>query len=272
MALAVALAGFTSCDEDYDVTIPTPDVPYDAEMEAALSKYDVLTEYASKAGVPFGVSVSPEDFASKKLAYSIVATNYTQVEAPGLFTPAKLINEEGVYNFSSLSSLISTAGEAGVSVFGPALCSASNLPADYLKKLIAPIVIPYEPVEPEVGEFVLTDFESDELGKTYPMTGGSVSTVEEDPDGESGHVLHVGAEGNVAAYSLPTFEVTMPEGKTLAHLKMVVFDIKAPGSGGLYGAGLRLTIEGTEMAYGNCTSFGCEDNKWGRGQIGRAHV
>ncbi|WP_300968472.1 hypothetical protein, partial [uncultured Duncaniella sp.] len=80
MALAVALAGFTSCDEDYDVTIPTPDVPYDAEMEAALSKYDVLTEYASKAGVPFGVSVSPEDFASKKLAYSIVATNYTQVE------------------------------------------------------------------------------------------------------------------------------------------------------------------------------------------------
>ena len=267
MALAVALAGFTSCDEDYDVTIPTPDVPYDAEMEAALSKYDVLTEYASKAGVPFGVSVSPEDFASKKLAYSIVATNYTQVEAPGLFTPAKLINEEGVYNFSSLSSLISTAGEAGVSVFGPALCSASNLPADYLKKLIAPIVIPYEPVEPEVGEFVLTDFESDELGKTYPMTGGSVSTVEEDPDGESGHVLHVGAEGNVAAYSLPTFEVTMPEGKTLAHLKMVVFDIKAPGSGGLYGAGLRLTIEGTEMAYGNCTSFGCEDNKWGRGLI-----
>ena len=99
MALAVALAGFTSCDEDYDVTIPTPDVPYDAEMEAALSKYDVLTEYASKAGVPFGVSVSPEDFASKKLAYSIVATNYTQVEAPGLFTPAKLINEEGVLQF-----------------------------------------------------------------------------------------------------------------------------------------------------------------------------
>ncbi|MDE7026706.1 MAG: hypothetical protein K2O87_02170 [Duncaniella freteri] len=266
MALAVALAGFTSCDEDYDVTIPTPDVPYDAEMEAALSKYDVLTEYASKAGVPFGVSVSPEDFASKKLAYSIVATNYTQVEAPGLFTPAKLINEEGVYNFSSLSSLISTAGEAGVSVFGPALCSASNLPADYLKKLIAPIVIPYEPVEPETGSDVLADFENDEIGKTYPMTNGSEAKVVEDPEGKSGKVLMVGTQDNPANHSYVRVKIKLPEGRKLGDYNSFKCDMKTIS--GQYGWGGKVVIGNREIGVGNPSSFGAGDGgPWVRGGI-----
>ncbi|WP_348682002.1 hypothetical protein [Duncaniella freteri] len=266
MALAVALAGFTSCDEDYDVTIPTPDVPYDAEMEAALSKYDVLTEYASKAGVPFGVSVSPEDFASKKLAYSIVATNYTQVEAPGLFTPAKLINEEGVYNFSSLSSLISTAGEAGVSVFGPALCSASNLPADYLKKLIAPIVIPYEPVEPETGEDLVVDFENDELGKTYPMSAGSEAKVVEDPEGISGKVLMVGTNENPANHSYVRVKVKLPDGRKLGDYNSFKCDMKTVK--GEWGWGGKIIINNREIAVGNPNSFGAVGNgPWARGGI-----
>ncbi|MCM1050456.1 MAG: endo-1,4-beta-xylanase [Paenibacillus sp.] len=264
MAAAVALAGLTACDKDYDVTIPTPEIPFDAEMEAALSKYDVLTEYSSRAGVPFGVSVTPEDLAAKKLAFSIVTTNYSQVEAPGAFTPSLLMNDEGTYDYSALSTLITAAGEAGVSVFGPALCSLSNLPVDYLNAQIAPIIIPYEPVEPETGDFIFNDFEGDELGKTYPMSGNSVARVVEDPDGQSGHVLHIGEDGNTANQSFPEFEVTMPEGKTLANLTKVCFDIKAPGSGGLYGSGLRLFVEGVQFSFGNCTTFGCSDNKWGR--------
>lgn len=268
IAAAVALAGFTACDKDYDVTIPTPDAPYDAEMEAALSKYDVLTEYASKAGVPFGVTVTPEDLAAKKLAYSIVTTNYSQVEAPGAFTPVTLMGDDGTYDFSALATLISAAGEAGVGVFGPAMCSLSGIPADYLNAKIAPIIIPYEPVEPEVGDFVLTDFEGDDLGKTYPMTGDGKAEVKEDPDGKNGHVLYLGSDGDKkAAYSYVTFQVTMPEGKTLANLKSVELDMRAPGSGGLYGGGMHLIIEGTDKSYGGPSTFGCENNKWGKGLV-----
>lgn len=266
MALAVALAGFTSCDEDYDVTIPTPDVPYDAEMDAALSKYDVLTEYASKAGVPFGVSVSPEDFAAKKLAYSIVSTNYTQVEAPGLFTPAKLINEEGVYNFSSLSSLISTAGDAGVSVFGPALCSASNVPDAYLNKLIAPVIIPYVPVEPETGEDLVVDFENDELGKTYPMTGNSEAKVVEDPEGKSGKVLMVGTNENPANHSYVRVKVKLPDGRKLGDYNSFKCDMKTVK--GEWGWGGKIIINNREIAVGNPNSFGAVGNgPWARGGI-----
>lgn len=274
MAAAVALAGFTACDKDYDVTIPTPDAPYDAEMEAALSKYDVLTEYASRAGVPFGVSVTPEDLAAKKLAFSIVTTNYSQVEAPGAFTPVALIGDDGTYDFSGLATLISAAGEAGVSVFGPALCSLSSVPADYLNAQIAPIIIPYEPVEPEVGDFMLTDFEGDELGKTYPMTcdgkpSDGKAVVKEDPDGGNGHVLYVGSDDNnkAANNSYPTFNVTMPEGKTLANLKSVELDMRAPGSGGFWGQGMRLIINGKRLSFGGPSSFGLEMDKWGRGMI-----
>ena len=36
------------------------------------------------------------------------------------------------------------------------------------------------------------NFEADELGTSYPMTNGNQAIVEEDPDGKSGKVLHVG--------------------------------------------------------------------------------
>ena len=44
------------------------------------------------------------------------------------------------------------------------------------------------------------------------MTGNSSATVEEDPAGESGHVLHVGTNDVKAAYSYPKFHVVLPEG------------------------------------------------------------
>lgn len=257
----------TACtDEDYDVTIDTPAVPFDAEMEAALSHYDVLGKYADEVGVPMGVSVNPETLNAQTLLFSIVKTNFTQVEAPGLFLPVNLFSE-GTYDFAGLNTLKTAAGEAGVSVFGPAICSLANQPQEYLDGLIAPIIIPYVPTLPESGEFVINDFESCKIGDTFPMTNGSTATVEYDPDAVSGNVLHIGSAETPAAQSFATFTVTMPDGRTLGDLKLISFDMKAEGSTGLYGQGLRLIINGTTLSFGCAASFDCGSGTWVRGLI-----
>ncbi len=116
----------------------------------------------------------------------------------------------------------------------------------------------------------IADFENDEYGTTYAMTGGGKAVVEDDPDGVSGKALHICADGETpAAWSTPKFHVVLPEGKTLGDYKGIVFDIKAPQSSGLYGGGIRMEVAG--VAANNPGSagadFGCVDNVWKRGGI-----
>ncbi len=116
----------------------------------------------------------------------------------------------------------------------------------------------------------IADFENDELGTTYPMTGGGKAVVEDDPDGVSGKVLHICADGETpAAWSTPKFHVVLPEGKTLGDYKGIVFDLKAPRSSGLYGGGIRMEVAGVTTDYPGSAGvdFGCVDNVWKRGGI-----
>ena len=160
--LWMAVAGFmaVSCADDYKATIPVPDKPYDVAMDQRLSAYSVLTDYVSDPEFRLGVNVDPADYAKHGLTYSIVHTNFNPIETASQFLPSMLINEEGDYDFSGLSSIAEAAGKDGVSLFGPALCSLTNIPDSYLKGLIAPTIIPYEPWSEQVK---VADFENEAL-------------------------------------------------------------------------------------------------------------
>jgi endo-1,4-beta-xylanase len=75
------------------------------------------------------------------------------------------------------------------------------------------------------GKIVITDFESDNLGKTYSMTGNSSSTVENDPKGVSGKVLHVGSSATPTSQSHPKFTVNLSGGVTLGDCVSVTLDL-----------------------------------------------
>ena len=241
IAAAVALVGFTACDEDYDVTIPTPEAPYQSQMEAQLSQYGLLTEYAGKGGVKMGASVNPDDFASKKLVYSIIKSNFSQVEAPGAFQPVTIIDAEGQYNFSGFQSIAETAAEAGVSVFGPAFCSLANIPYDRLNSLIAPEVIPYEPWSEIIDA---ENFESVAVGTAYPSAKKAVGKVkveianDPDPAGTHGHVL----KGTKLLLDIPKIDkVTLPAGVTLGDVSRISFKCYRENTGSPTGS--RLVID-----------------------------
>lgn len=219
LPVASACVMLSSCADDYKETIPMPDKPVDVTLSERLSSYDVLSEYTSKAGLKAGVSVDPATFASQGLLYSIVVTNFNQVESSAKFTHLSFLNAENVLDFAPLSTLKDAAGKAGMEMFGPALCSDVNIPDDYLKSLIADVVIPYQPWSEDI---VIGDFENDEIGKEYPSAkkaAGKVAVaVMADPLGERGNVLG----GTSLTMDVPKLaDIKLPDGFTLADVSRV---------------------------------------------------
>ena len=213
-ALALAMA---SCADGYEGNFKM-DKPESVQLDEQIASYSVLSEYSSKAGITLGVAVDPNSFADKGLAYSIVKTNFDQVESAVSITPSSLINEDNAYDFTAVSNLVETAEKAGVGVFSPALNSNVNIPAFYLKSLLDDVVIPYEPWSEEIK---ITDFESDEIGTAYPSQKKGAGSVDvkiiEDPLGEQGKVL----AGTKLTMDVPMIEVTLPEGYTLGDVSRV---------------------------------------------------
>ncbi|MDE7420131.1 MAG: hypothetical protein K2N35_07965 [Muribaculaceae bacterium] len=213
-ALALAVA---SCAHGYEGDFKM-DKPESVELDEQIAAYGILPEYASKSGISLGVAVNPDVFAAEELAFSIVKTNFSEVESAVSITPSALVNEANAYDFTPLSNLVETAEKAGVNVFGPALCSNVNIPAFYLNSLLQDVVIPYQPWSEEI---LITDFENDVIGTAYPSQkkgAGSVKVeIMEDPLGEQGKVLG----GTKLTMDVPMIEVTLPEGFTLADVSRV---------------------------------------------------
>lgn len=213
-ALALAVA---SCANGYEGDFKM-DKPESVVLDEQIAAYGLLPEYASKSGISLGVAVNPDAFAAEELAFSIVKTNFNEVESAVSITPSALINENNAYDFNSLSALVETAGKAGVNVFGPALCSNVNIPAFYLNSLLQDVVIPYEPWSEEIA---ITDFENDAVGTAYASQKKGVGSVDvkviEDPLGQQGKVL----AGTKLTMDVPLIEVTLPEGFTLGDVSRV---------------------------------------------------
>ena len=109
------------------------------------------------------------------------------------------------------------------------------------------------------------DFESNNLGDTYPMTKGDVATVVSDPVNSDNKVLSIGSSETLANQSEPIFTFKMPEGKTLGDCKNLVLDIYVVNNNGMFGQGLRRKIndkEGTVST--NFSGLGAKNNAWGK--------
>ena len=235
-ALALAMA---SCADGYEGDFKM-DKPESVVLDEQIASYAVLSEYSSNAGITLGVAVDPDAFSRQELAYSIVKTNFGEVESAVAITPSALRNEENVYDFTPLSNLVEAAEKAGVNVFGPALCSDVNIPAFYLNSLLEDVVIPYQPWNEEI---LMCDFEGDAIGTAYGSQNKNAGSVDvkvmEDPLGQQGKVLG----GTKLTMDVPLVEITLPEGSTLADvsrvtLKCLLIDgtptsarIQAEGSG-----------------------------------------
>lgn len=266
IGLALLATSVVACTDEYDCNLLV-EKPEDVKVSEYLASFDVLKSYIDRAAdSPFKLTanMSAADFTAHEVAYSILMDNFDGLDIGNTYTPVNS-STDGEYDFSGMQLLTDAVREAGVTLYAGTLCSNQNQPATYFNKLIEPIVIPFEPLK---GKTVICDFENDELGTAYGMTGGSQAVVENDPEGKTGKVLHVGTEDDKAAYSHPKFHVVLPAGHTLGNYVSLSIDMRIVNQDGLYGAGMRVFINGQEFSVGtNAQGIGCNPNTWNRGAV-----
>lgn len=263
IAFAVIAVSAVSCIDEYDCQLEV-EKPQDAAMNEYLSQFDLLKSYVKREGTPFqlAASIPASEFVKKDIAFSTLLTNFDAVDMNGSYDPINALNVEGTYDFGGMQTAASVAAEAGVTLYGGVLCSNQGQRAAYYNKLVEPIDIP---VEVQKGSTKLFDFENDAIGTTYPMTGNSSAVVEDDPTGESGHVLHVGTEDVKANDSYAKLHVKLPKGRKLGDYVRLNIDLRHVNQDGIWGTGMKVLINGNKFDLGkSADDLGASNNKWKR--------
>lgn len=139
---AVALFMMASCAEDSKLDFMVEKPESLAQLEY-LNDYDVLKSYVDRTANPdfkLGAGVSVEDFTAKLRGYSLIYTNFDEVTAGWEMKHGGVVRDDGSLNMANVKSLIKTAKEAGISVYGHTLVWHANQNAKYLNKTIAPVM------------------------------------------------------------------------------------------------------------------------------------
>lgn len=270
IAFTCIAVSIMSCKDEYNCQLQV-EKPQNAAINEYLAQFDLLKSYIDRSGTPFqlAANIPASEFVKKDIAFSTAFVNFDAVDMNGSYDPLNTLEVDGTYNFGGMQTAANVAAEAGVTLYGGVLCSNQGQRATYYNKLIEPIDIP---VEVQKGTTKLFNFEDDAIGTTYPMTGNSSAVVEDDPTGESGHVLHVGTNDVKAAYSYPKFHVVLPAGRKLGDYVRLNIDLRFVADHGVYGTGLRVFIQGQEFNLGkdekgnvmNGATFCGGGDKWKR--------
>lgn len=259
VAASILLISCADLNNESDFSIEKPEDVVNSEY---LNSYNLLNTYIIKPDFKLGMSIASNSFLGKKTPYGLAITNFNEISlSDNVMTHAAIVADDGSMNFLNVRSLVQESIDSKIALFGSPLSWYAQQNNTYLLNSIANI-------KGEMRREIVVDFESDDLGKSYPMTGNSTAIVVADPKGISGNVLLVGNTTEKANQSFPKINIQLPKGLTLRDCRKVVIDLNAQGSTGLYGGGMKMAINNHELVvYGSPASFGCPDGDWGRNSI-----
>ena len=142
--VAVVVTLIASCADESKLDFLVNKPGSIAQLEY-LNSYDVLKSYVDRTtnpGFKLGAGVSVGDFNKKGLGYSFLVSNFDEMTAGWEMKHGGVVQDDGSLNTSSVENFISTAKEAGLTIYGHTLCWHANQNAKYLNNTIAPTVIP----------------------------------------------------------------------------------------------------------------------------------
>lgn len=258
---------FSSCAKLEDRSMPV-DIPRSIVDQSQLDAYPNLKSYYDRgttSDITFGSELKLADIYSNSLLYRTLQLHFNELSINNDMYHKDYVQDDGKVLVDNLAKAIEVNKNSGAALFMGHLVRHDKQKSAYLKQLIADIILPGVK-----GKDLVVDFENNKIGDTYPTSNsGATATVVADPEGKSKYALKVLKTTGTA---FPQFRITLPEGRVLGQCLNMIVDFKAAGSGGLYGAGMRMGIS-TSFGdvslenYGSPASFGNGDNIWGRGLI-----
>lgn len=264
LGLFAAMTLMTGCAKEFDNSSAAGEKPAAVAEAEHLASYGTLTTYIDAANFRLGNTLASSEFDEGTAAASLTFSNFNDVTIPDLFVHSQQVDNEGNINMLLAASMAKDVCEKGINVFAPALCASTNINTTYLSQLIEPETVE----EDEVTGNDVIDFEADAPGTAYPLQkatgdeGKGSAAVEDDPDGQTGHVIHVTKTNN--SYVAITYK--FPEGRKLGDYSELTFDYRAVNATAL-NQKVFFAMGGKNAEFKSPKDFGCELNVWGRGLI-----
>ena len=122
------------------------DWKYDVEKPQTIAQYEYLNDYAplkeyldrnAHPGFKVSAALGVDEFNQQGPLFRLAAHNFDEIVAGNAMKMASCVNDQGVMDFSKVSSFVHAAEDAGLTVYGHTLAWHAQQPRKWLEKLIA---------------------------------------------------------------------------------------------------------------------------------------
>lgn len=203
------------------------DWKYDVEKPQTIAQYEYLNDYAplkenldrsAHPGFKVSGALGVDEFNQQGPLFRLAAHNFDEIVAGNAMKMASCVNDQGVMDFSKVSSFVTAAEDAGVSVYGHTLAWHAQQPKKWLEKLIKDKELP--PAEENLGLIITSGepkanpwdyeiyYDLDEplkAGKTYEISlnvrGTNSGTIDFWPGKKDGSDTQYGAGSFIVSKS-----------------------------------------------------------------------
>ena len=207
---------------------------YDVEKPQTIAQYEYLNDYAplkenldrgAHPGFKVSAALGVDEFNQQGPLFRLAAHNFDEIVAGNAMKMASCVNDQGVMDFSKVSSFVSAAEDAGLTVYGHTLAWHAQQPSKYLNELIKDKELP--PAEENPGLIITAGdpkadtweyeiyYDLDEplkAGKTYEISlnvrGTNPGTIDFWPGKKDGSATQYGAGSFTVAESAVDNEFT----------------------------------------------------------------
>lgn len=139
-----------SCADEFDTNnYYAGDRPAKSAAYAYLDDYKPLKDYVDHSKYPnfkLGIGTTASDYLKKELVYALVNSNFEETEPGNCMKMGSCVNNDnGSMDFGTVSDYVSTATDAGLSVYGHTLAWHAQQPVKWLNSLLKDKEIDIDP-------------------------------------------------------------------------------------------------------------------------------
>lgn len=171
------------------------DWKYDVEKPQTIAQYEYLNDYAplkeyldrnAHPGFKVSAALGVDEFNQQGPLFRLAAHNFDEIVAGNAMKMASCVNDQGVMDFSKVSSFVSAAEDAGLTVYGHTLAWHAQQPRKWLEKLIADKELDVDPGQKTFKELYRQTYQDGpfpytQMGCAPDIINGSIHFV---PTGE----------------------------------------------------------------------------------------
>jgi len=176
--------------------------PSGVVVQEEIDSYPALKSFIDRSAHPqfkLGMALSLNPYANQEVIYRLANRNFDEIVLGYEMKHGAVVKSDGTSYLDDVKRLIETAKTAGTHVYGHTLCWHANQNAEYLNRLIEPIIIPGTS-QPSWDRVTAANFETDESGN-YEANSNAILSFTAAGQGANGEGRAYGPTTGIPSFS-----------------------------------------------------------------------